>query len=71
MLAFHLLNERPLDQRAGTILGVTILLGVGCMFLSPELYRDWPGLAQYLLGNGLLTGTIIAIVMEQVWPKST
>lgn len=70
MLAFQLLTKYPLDQRSGTILGVTVLLGVGCMFLPPELYRDWPGLAQYLLGNGLLTGTLIVLVMEQVWRKT-
>lgn len=70
MLAFQLLTKYPLDQRAGTILGVTMLLGVGCMFLPTELYRDWPGLAQYLLGNGLLTGTLIALVMEQLWRKT-
>ncbi|MBO1518939.1 purine/pyrimidine permease [Oceanisphaera pacifica] len=70
MLAFQLLTKYPLDQRSGTILGVTVLLGVGCMFLPPELYRDWPGLAQYLLGNGLLTGTLIVLVMEQVWRKA-
>ncbi|MBU3823692.1 MAG: purine/pyrimidine permease [Candidatus Oceanisphaera merdipullorum] len=70
MLAFQLLTKYPLDHRAGTILGVTVLLGVGCMFLPPELYRHWPGLAQYLLGNGLLTGTLIALVMEQLWRKS-
>lgn len=70
MLAFQLLTKYPLDNRAGTILGVTVLLGVGCMFLPPPLYQHWPGLAQYLLGNGLLTGTLIALVMEQMWPKS-
>lgn len=70
MLAFQLLTKYPLDQRAGTILGVTMLLGVGCMFLPPELYREWPGLAQYLLGNGLLTGTLIVLVMEQAWRKT-
>ncbi|WP_417614025.1 purine/pyrimidine permease [Oceanisphaera sp.] len=70
VLAFQLLTRYPLDQRAGTILGVTMLLGVGCMFLPPDLYRDWPGLAQYLLGNGLLTGTLIALTMEQLWRKT-
>lgn len=70
MLAFQLLTKYPLDQRAGTILGVTMLLGVGCMFLPPQLYQHWPGLAQYLLGNGLLTGTLIALVMEQAWRKT-
>ncbi|ART80993.1 purine/pyrimidine permease [Oceanisphaera avium] len=71
LLAFQLLTKYPLDQRSGTILGVTVLLGVGCMFLPSELYAHWPGLAQYLLGNGLLTGTLIALVMEQLWPKNS
>lgn len=68
-LAFQLLTRKAMDNRASTIVGVALLLGVGCMFLPPELYRHWPGLAQYLLGNGLLTGTLLALAMEQLWPK--
>ncbi|GAA3539312.1 purine/pyrimidine permease [Zobellella aerophila] len=66
-LAFTLLTKQPLDNRASTIIGVSLLLGVGCMFLPAGLYRHLPGLAQYLLGNGLLVGTLLALTMEQLW----
>ncbi|GHA24033.1 purine/pyrimidine permease [Oceanisphaera arctica] len=66
-LAFQMLTRQPLDNRSSTIIGVALLLGVGCMFLPPELYRHLPGLAQYLLGNGLLTGTLLALTMEKLW----
>ncbi|WMC11250.1 purine/pyrimidine permease [Oceanimonas pelagia] len=68
-LAFQLLTKNGLDNRASTIIGVALLLGVGCMFLPAGLYRHFPSMAQYLLGNGLLTGTLLALAMEQLWPK--
>ncbi|WP_107852835.1 purine/pyrimidine permease [Oceanimonas marisflavi] len=68
-LAFQLITKNGMDNRASTIVGVALLLGVGCMFLPPALYRHFPGLAQYLLGNGLLTGTLLALAMEQLWSK--
>ncbi|MDP5292423.1 purine/pyrimidine permease [Oceanimonas sp. CHS3-5] len=68
-LAFQLITKNGLDNRASTIVGVALLLGVGCMFLPAGLYRHFPSMAQYLLGNGLLTGTLLALAMEQLWPK--
>ncbi|NHI00007.1 purine/pyrimidine permease [Oceanimonas sp. MB9] len=68
-LAFQLITKSGMDNRASTIVGVALLLGVGCMFLPPGLYRHFPSMAQYLLGNGLLTGTLLALAMEQLWSK--
>ncbi|AEY02590.1 xanthine/uracil/vitamin C permease [Oceanimonas sp. GK1] len=68
-LAFQLITKHGMDNRASTIVGVALLLGVGCMFLPAGLYRHFPSMAQYLLGNGLLTGTLLALAMEQLWPK--
>lgn len=68
-LAFQLITRQGMDNRTSTIVGVALLLGGGCMFLPAGLYRHFPSMAQYLLGNGLLTGTLLALVMEQCWPK--
>ncbi|MFH7565171.1 purine/pyrimidine permease [Oceanimonas smirnovii] len=68
-LAFQLITKGGMDNRTSTIVGVALLLGVGCMFLPAGLYRHFPSMAQYLLGNGLLTGTLLALAMEQLWPK--
>ncbi|WP_346351703.1 purine/pyrimidine permease [Oceanimonas sp. AH20CE76] len=68
-LAFQLITKEGMDNRTSTIVGVALLLGVGCMFLPAGLYRHFPSMAQYLLGNGLLTGTLLALAMEQLWPK--
>ncbi|MFH7587121.1 purine/pyrimidine permease [Oceanimonas smirnovii] len=68
-LAFQLITKEGMDNRTSTIVGVALLLGVGCMFLPAGLYRHFPSMAQYLLGNGLLTGTLLALAMEQLWPR--
>ncbi|MFE4708012.1 purine/pyrimidine permease [Peribacillus simplex] len=59
-----------LDQRRLTILGVTLLIGIGLMSLPDGSFSGLPVLLQYILGNGLLVGTIIAIILEQVWKPS-
>ncbi|MGP4059692.1 purine/pyrimidine permease [Halobacillus sp. H74] len=62
--------SETLDERRLTILGISFLLGIGLMFLPPEVFQGVPGLLQNLLSNGLLVGTVLVIVLEQVWQES-
>jgi len=56
-----------LDQRRMTILGIGLMLGVGSMFLPASVFQTLPSFMRYVFGNGLLFGTLIVIVLEQVW----
>ncbi|RWZ54778.1 uracil permease [Halobacillus fulvus] len=58
-----------LDQRRLTIIGVSFLLGIGLMFLPAEVFQGMPALVQNLLSNGLLVGTVMVIILEQLWKE--
>ncbi|MFC7395231.1 purine/pyrimidine permease [Scopulibacillus cellulosilyticus] len=63
------ITKERLDERRLTILGLTLLFGIGVMFLPPAVFQGLPSIIQYVCGNGLLVGTMIVIIMEQVWVK--
>jgi xanthine/uracil permease len=70
-ISFQSLLKDSLDERRLTILGITLLIGMGLMFLPKELFKGMPTILQYIFSNGLIVGTIIVIVLEQLWkPKN-
>ncbi|WP_174498000.1 purine/pyrimidine permease [Salirhabdus euzebyi] len=63
--------SQKLDQRRLTILGITFLIGIGIMFMPPETFEGFPSLIQNLVSNGLLMGTILVILLENLWRETT
>lgn len=59
--------KESLDQRRLQILGITMSVGVGMMFLPSEVFQTFPPVIQSLLSNGLLVGMLICLVLEQCW----
>lgn len=53
------IKQVELNERNVTILGVAVLFGSGVMFL--------PSVMQYIFGNGLFVGTVVSILLEQIW----
>lgn len=69
-ISFQSLLKDSLDERRLTILGITLLIGNGLMFLPEGLFRSLPTILQYIFSNGLIVGTILVILLEQLWkPK--
>ncbi|MFC4403034.1 purine/pyrimidine permease [Gracilibacillus xinjiangensis] len=66
-LAVNNVTLENLDTRKMTIVGVAYLFGMGTMFLPTEVFAEFPSYLQNLLSNGLLVGTAIVIVLEQLW----
>lgn len=58
-----------LDQRRTSILGITLLIGSGSMILPSAVFETMPSVFRYVFGNGLILGTIIAILLEQIWKE--
>lgn len=61
-LTKHSLNERNL-----TIIGVALLIGLGIMFLPKETFNGLPNIIQNVFTNGLLVGTFVAMILDQLW----
>ncbi|MFJ8247176.1 purine/pyrimidine permease [Peribacillus asahii] len=66
-IAFQSILKEELDQRRLTILGITLIISIGLMFLPTGIFQDLPSILQYICSNGLLVGTIIVILLEQLW----
>ncbi|PGV64625.1 xanthine permease [Bacillus cereus] len=61
------IKQVELRERNVTILGVAILFGSGVMFLPSGALRSLPSVMQYIFGNGLFVGTVVSILLEQIW----
>lgn len=66
-IAIRSLTKEPLDERRMTIIGISLLFGIGTMLLPDGTFNGMPYFIQYLCKNGLLMGTVAAIILEQVW----
>ncbi|MGG4494032.1 purine/pyrimidine permease [Brevibacillus reuszeri] len=68
-LGVRAVMREPLTERRLTILGVTLLLGLSIMFLPSDMFQGLPTVVQYIAGNGLLVGVVMAIVLEKLWKE--
>lgn len=66
-IALTSLTKEKLDQRRLSILGITLLMSMGIMFLPAGIFSTLPSVLQDVLSNGLLVGTILVILLEQLW----
>ncbi|PWU70196.1 purine/pyrimidine permease [Gracilibacillus dipsosauri] len=66
-LAINNVTLEKLDKRKITILGIAYLFGMGTMFLPTEVFAGLPSYVQNLFSNGLLIGTGLVILLEQLW----
>ena len=55
-----------LGQKNLLIIGLTLLAGVGLMFVSPTAYINMPLIVQTIVSNGLLMGIILVLLLEHV-----
>ncbi|HLT54753.1 MAG TPA: purine/pyrimidine permease [Bacillota bacterium] len=68
-LAINNLTLQPLDSRKVTIAGISYLIGMGTMFLPAEVFAELPSIVQNVMSNGLLLGTGLVIILEQLWKE--
>ncbi|MGA9288231.1 MAG: purine/pyrimidine permease, partial [Anaerobacillus sp.] len=61
-------NEFNKDQSEGTpfVIGISFMVGIGTMFIPPEAFQNAPPITASLLNNGLILGSITAILTEQL-----
>ncbi len=65
-VAFMEYRKIYFDNRIGFIVGVSLLLGVGTMFIPPESMELMPLFVKSFVGNGLTVGLLICVLLEQV-----
>ncbi|MFS0577086.1 purine/pyrimidine permease [Sporosarcina sp. 179-K 3D1 HS] len=65
-MAFEELDAEPEKERARKAVAFGLMVGVGIMFVPPESFSDLPVVLAATLANGLVIGTVVAILIEQV-----
>ncbi len=59
-----------LDERSVTVIGASLLTGIGVMFVPANAWQQLHPLMSYLFGNGLLLGVLLSLLLEHVvFPK--
>ncbi|MBU9672480.1 purine/pyrimidine permease [Planococcus sp. CP5-4] len=65
-MAFNALEAEENRKRSYKVSAFGLMTGVGLMFIPTESMAGLPSAVAAILSNGLITGTIIAIIIEQV-----
>jgi xanthine/uracil permease len=52
-------------ERTHFVAGISLIIGVGAMFVPPDAFKDVPVVAASILNNGLILGTVTGILVEQ------
>ncbi|MET1030395.1 purine/pyrimidine permease [Domibacillus tundrae] len=64
-MAFHELSSTSDLERSLKVAAIGLMTGVGFMFLPPASVSELPVAIAVTLSNGLVTGTVIALLYEQ------
>ncbi|MGI2295382.1 purine/pyrimidine permease [Paenibacillus sp. GXUN7292] len=68
-IGFQTLMRDPLTKRRMMIAGIGLMLGIGSMFLPVATFQSLPSAIRYIVGNGMLLGTMIIIILDQIWKE--
>jgi xanthine/uracil permease len=69
-ISFSLITQEEMNQRRMTIFGLALVVGIGISFLPKAVFATAPVLVRSILGNGLLSGTIVMLLLHTLWnPK--
>ncbi|WP_455381888.1 purine/pyrimidine permease [Salinispira pacifica] len=58
-------TSEPMDANRSSIVGLGLLTGAGVMFMPASVWTELPGWLSGVLSNGVITGTLVAILLEQ------
>lgn len=63
---FSELKKVEFTNRENFIVGISMLIGMGVMFLPTSAFEGLPQVAGYILSNGLIDGMAVAFLLEHV-----
>lgn len=55
------------EENSYTIIGISILAGVGISFLPQSALNELPSIISAFAGNGLITGSLLGVILEQIF----
>lgn len=67
-MAFSEFDQEEEKERVRFVIGISLLSGVGVMFIPSQAFQGAPAIFTSLMSNGLIVGSIVAIILDQ-WTK--
>lgn len=67
-MAFSEFDQEEEKERVRFVIGISLLSGVGVMFIPSQAFQGAPAIFTSLMSNGLIVGSIVAIILDQ-WSK--
>nr|WP_305146662.1 purine/pyrimidine permease [Anaerovorax odorimutans] len=58
-----------LGNRECYIIGLSMICGMGVMFLPQDVFATFPQTLHFILSNGLVVGTVMSMALEQIFRK--
>lgn len=65
-IAFSQFDQEKETSRIRLVIGISLLVGVGTMFVPAESFVGVPPILTSLLNNGLVLGSVTAIIVDQI-----
>jgi len=56
----------PMSNRDIFVFGISVIVGVGIFTFPTEPFASLPSLLQLILGNGMMVGLLLAVLLEHV-----
>ena len=60
-----------IENRESYVIGISMLCGMGVMFLPDSVFSVLPQSIRFILSNGLVVGTVMAMILEQIFRKGS
>ena len=54
------------DKKSEYVVGISMMIGVGIMFLPTETFDYLPSAISSIASNGMIVGVIVAFVLERL-----
>ncbi|WP_079509077.1 purine/pyrimidine permease [Mesobacillus jeotgali] len=64
-IAFSEIDRDEDQSRIRLVIGTSLLAGVGAMFVPADAFRNVPPVLVSILNNGLILGTLLAVIADQ------
>lgn len=64
-------SQTDLNERNLFIIGISLMIGIGTMFIPTEVVATFPPVIASIVNNGLIVGVLICMLLDQLMSKKT
>lgn len=69
-MAFSEFDQEAEKERVSFVIGLSLLSGVGVMFIPSQAFQGAPAIFTSIMSNGLIVGSMVAIILDRCTKRS-